>query len=403
MGIAKQINFDEYLEEKEEHLKILHRDSRGWITIANINESYKQWHYKYKDILKIAEGNNIYISQNTFYKPQRRLESIKELKTLYIDLDCYKTSYSKDGVLYFLQQDHFKRNIPEPNLIIDSGRGLYLIWRIKSVPSQALPLWKAVEEYFYKTLKEYGADSKSLDATRVLRIAGTLNTKSNTVVNIIEQNDYVYDLREIQEEYLPILTEKKAAATKKGRPKKAISLFNSYSLVWARIQDLIKICEFRAYDLEGHREMVLFLYRYWNCLYIGDTEDALRMALELNKDFNKPLADKEVINATKSAEKCYLSKDKQYNYSNAKLIEILEISEEEQVQLKTIISTREKNRRKKETNKANRRNENGLTPKQQELKELKEQVIKLKEQGLNNTQVSNELNIDRAKVRRLLK
>ena len=52
-----------------------------------------------------------------------------------------------------LYENYFGKHIPIPNLIIDSGRGLYLIWLIKKVSSIALPLWKAVEEYFLKHIQ----------------------------------------------------------------------------------------------------------------------------------------------------------------------------------------------------------------------------------------------------------
>ena len=106
-----------------------------------------------------------------------------------------------------LEADYFNKSIPRPNLIIDSGRGLYLIWLLNSVPSKALPLWKSIEEYLYSVLKPFGADRQALDPTRVLRVPGSINSKSKTIVKVIEQYDYIYDLREIQNEYLPELEE----------------------------------------------------------------------------------------------------------------------------------------------------------------------------------------------------
>lgn len=400
--LAEQITLDEYTEQKQDHIGVLHSDSKGWITLADINNNkYKQWHYKYKDLIQAVGQNNFYISQNTFYSTYRRLEYIKELKSLYIDMDYYKTGYSKDAILYTLEQDYFKKSIPVPNLIIDSGRGLYLIWRIKSVPAQALPLWKAVEEYLYKNLKDLGADRKALDATRILRVAGTVNTKSNTVVQILEKYNYSYTLKELREEYLPEIPQK--VEKKKGRPKAIISLFNTYSLYYARIQDLQILCELRSWNLRGHREEILFLYRYWNCCFTADTEEALRMSLELNSQYTEPLQEREVIRATKSAEKVYLCKDKQYKYKNTTLIEMLEITGEEEQHLKTIIGTREKNERKKVANKVNRRNGNGLTNKQQEMKDLRGKLQLLITEGLSYRQISEKLNISLGKVQRALK
>lgn len=57
-----------------------------------------------------------------------------------------------------LEENHFNKTILRPTFIVDSGRGLYLEWKINAVPSMALPLWKAVQEYLYRVLKPYGAD-----------------------------------------------------------------------------------------------------------------------------------------------------------------------------------------------------------------------------------------------------
>ena len=182
-----------------------------------------------------------------------------------------------------LNENYFGKNIPTPNFIIDSGRGLYLIWLIKKVPRMALPLWKAVEEYFYRTLKEFGADIQALDATRILRIPGSINSKTHTEVKIIDNYDYLYDLREIQNEYMPELSEK--APIRLGRPKKVKYIYRERSLYYARIQDLIKLCELREYNLKDHRELILFLYRYYLCYFTEDIEKSLNDTLELNNMF----------------------------------------------------------------------------------------------------------------------
>ena len=62
--------------------------------------------------------------------------------------------------------------------------------------------------------------------------------------------------------------------------------------------------------------------------------------------FKQPLKENEAIKATRSAEKCYLDKVKEYKYKNDTLIELLDISEEEQSYMTTIISKAEYKRRK---------------------------------------------------------
>ncbi len=105
--------------------------------------------------------------------------------------------------------------------------------------------------------------------------------------------------------------------------------------------------------------------------------------------FIQPLTDREVERDTRSAEKYYA--EKKYKYSNDRLIEMLEITDNEQKELKTIISTKEKYRRKNE--KRTPRNENGLTKKQQELEDLKESIIKYKNKKYKNKEIARELNL----------
>ncbi|WP_227453491.1 MULTISPECIES: helix-turn-helix transcriptional regulator [unclassified Clostridioides] len=351
---------------------------------------------KYNEL--IDNKVNVYISHNTFYKPQRRIENIKELNAIFIDIDCYNTKYTKEAVRFFIEKD-LNGIIPNPTMLVDSGRGLYYVLKLEPVPSKALPLWYAIQRYIYNQLKEFGADAKALDPTRVLRATGTINSKTQTEVKIIDYDGYTYTLKEIQENYLPELKEKKQKS--KGRPKKVISLFNEYSLYHARLNDLIKICELRSYDMEGCREVTLFLYRYFTCCFMEDEVQALECTLELNKQFVKPLKDNEVVKHTKSAETAY--KSKKYKFKNSTLIDLLGITEEEQKHLKTIIGKKEANEREKEAKKLARRNENGLTKKQQELLDLKNELLKLKEKGLSNRSIAKQLNISESKVRTTLK
>ena len=390
MGQAIKINKVEYIDK-------VHRNSKGWITRSCIDENgYSQWHYKYLELKETdLTGENIYITLNTFYKPCRRLECIKELNFVYIDLDYYKTKYTKEQVIMNLESNYFNKIIPATNYIIDSGRGLALLWNINKVPSQALPLWKAIQEYLYHQLKEFGADRQALDATRILRVPGSINSKSKTVVSIIDEYDYIYDLREIQKEFLPELKPKEK---KKGRPKKINYVYRERSLYYARIQDITKLCELREYDLRGHREIILFLYRYYLCGFTEDVQKALEDVLELNSMFRYPLKENEVIRATMSAEKCYLDKNKEYKYKNDTLIELLEITEYEETYMSTIISKNEYKRRHREREKNRYLEKLKADGKIKEKDKLLQRRIKIKDllaEGLEQKDICLRLNISK--------
>ena len=394
-AVKKVDNIDESIE----YIDTLHGDSKGWITKAEINKTkeFSQWHYYVEDLLKQDfDKEDVYISMSTFYKPMRRIENIKELTCNFIDLDTYNTKFTNTQILMNLESNYFNKVIPTPNLIIGSGRGLTLIWLIERVPYMALPLWKAVQEYLYSQLKEFGADRKALDATRVLRVAGSINSKSGTRVTILEKYEYKYTLREIQREFLPDLDENRNK--KKGRPKKVVYVHRERSLYQGRILDLVKLCELRNYDVKGHREIILFLYRYYLCYFYEDEQNALEDVLELNKEFIQPLSEKEVIRATGSAEKVFKAKDKQYKYKNETLIELLEISEYEQTHMKIIIGKEEYKRRDREYQK-NRYLEQlqvqGKLTEKDKISRRRQKIKDLLAEGLEQKDICLRLNISK--------
>lgn len=397
MGQVEQLQFPQVTQ----YLNALHGNSKGWVTKAEKNNTFKQWHYKHLELVKQDfRGNNLYISLNTFYSTYRRLEYIKELKAQFIDLDIYNTGYTKEQVLMNLDENYFNKSIPRPNFIIDSGRGLYLIWLINAVPGKALPLWKAVEEYLYSQLKDLGADRQALDATRILRVPGSTNSKSGTTVEILEEYDYIYDLREIQSNYLPELIPKDK---KKGRPKKINFIFRERSLYHARIQDIAKLCELRNYDMKGHREFILFLYRYYLCFFTENIEQALQDVLELNRQFKCPLNIYEAVRATKSAETVYLKKNKQYKYKNETLIDLLNISDEEQKHMTTLIDKKEYSRRDKKYQKDKYHKElkdSGKLTKKEELNIQRQKIKSLLDKGFKQKDISLQLNIPTRTVER---
>ena len=401
MVLALKQDDEKELSQSVKYINIVHGNSEGWITKAKISsEGYKQWHYKHMQLVELKfNEDNVYITLNTFYKTYRRIEYLKELKALFIDLDTYKTGFTKEQILMNLNENYFGKNIPIPNLIIDSGRELYLIWLIKKVPSMALPLWKAAEEYFYKTLKEFGADRQALDETRILRVPGSINSKSKTVVSILDEYDYIYDLREIQNGFLPEL---KPYEKKKGRPSKINFIFRERSLYFGRIQDIIKLCELREYDLKGHRELILFLYRYYLCSFSEDVQKALDDVIELNNRFRQPLRENEAIRATRSAERCYLDKSKQYKYKNDTLIELLEITEEEQKYMTIIISKEEYKRRKRirdriyqKKNYQEQLKAQGKLTEKEKISQRREKILDLLAEGLTQKEIYTLMNISK--------
>lgn len=407
------------IERARYHVWFHHHDSDGWITVAKkTDHGFKQYHFHPDELAKELTnwlGEDVYFSQNTFYKPQRSIQNIRQLRSLYVDLDFYLLNYDQSWVIAKLEHEHFKKDIPEPNILIFSGQGLVLIWLLEPVPYKALPLWQAVQNHFLSVLSDLGGDPRATDAARIFRIDGSINSKNGAEVRAEYRHDYKYELRQIQQDYLPELNEVLSNSPKKrpGRKKKIVQLFNTYRLHYARLMDLVKLVELRQYDVTGHREVICFLYRYWLCCYTNDPEEALNQTLLLNLQFTEPLPLNEVIKATKSAEKAWEAKNNEeanriaiekgypgagYNISNRKLIEWLDITEDEERHLQTIIGENEKRRRKRIANMEKRRKQ-GVRFREEYLKEQKEQTNnKLRQLQKAMVRYPNATNVELAKL-----
>jgi hypothetical protein len=338
-------------------------------------------------------------------------------------------------VLYFFEEDFFGSRVPWPNAVVETGRGMHLYWLIEPLPPDKLPLWQLTQDFLLDALSDITdyfpqekvtVDKRVRDATRLLRLPGTLNTKTNTVVKLYQYDIERYSIEEILAEYFSDIDYTKILRTNQVRKEKSSKnnnksklnvskLFNAYTLHYSRLLDIAKLQELRdgycRVDGElvttGQRELMCFLYRYYSCLFLHDEEEALRQTLEFNKRFVEPLSENEVISATKSAEKAFKewqeTGKRKYNYRNSTLIELLEITEEEQKHLKTIISTNEKYRRKNKKG-GGRREEmkTGMTTRERQKLETVKQVKELNQQGLKQTQIAKKLGITQSTVSRIL-
>ena len=385
----------------------LHHDSQGVICISQIEAGkwqnrYGRYQAMYDYISELDSQDEIFFSQNTFKKFRRSTENLFELKAVYIDIDYYKnTNYTKEQTLGNIEILVSDGKVPQPTHIIDSGNGINLVWRIKRTPAEALPLWRTVEQYLYEQFEAYGADRKAIDVTRVLRPVDTYNAKyepyeQKKKVSVIYSSPIEYDIH-LFKEYIQFPKPLKKSKTHQTRT--IVRLFNQFSLYYNRYMDLLAICYLRNYDVEGHREQILFLYRYYGCAYLSDDEQALDNALALNAKFTKPLGEVEVRRATKSAERA--AKDLKYGYKNKTLIEMLEITEDEmaaqndegEYYLRTIISTEEKYRRNNKRRYDKLRNKKGRTKEEERQDKMLKKILRLRKSGKTQKETAKVLGI----------
>lgn len=404
-------------------------DLEGYIQVLQLRDGQvlKMYNTDIQGVFEIVQEQqgekDVYITPNSFYIPKRSNENIRHFRALYIDLDL-QDRYSKTEAFYETYIRAAKGQIPKPSMIIDSGRGLHLYWRIEHAPKGAAYTWQELEDYLYKNLKPLGADIKATDGARVLRLPNTINSKNNSVCEVLELNDFKYSMYELRETYLHYQKKDKPEPKERQQSKGKIKhIFNTYTLHIARAEDMETITKLRGYKVKGYRNSILHCYCYWKGIYIRDTENLYDVVAGLNNKLVSPLKDTEIKAIVKSTSKAIekfidyeqglrSKEDKRvskamrdkggYWYSNETLINMLEITEQEQRHLKTIIGSKEKNRRKNEQRYKARRNENGLTSREQKKTNTIKQVKELATQGLNQLEIAQEVGITQQYVSKIL-
>lgn len=356
---------------------------------------------------------DIYYTPNTFNSPIRReREYLWQLHRFYIDID-HKTGtepIDQFEVVGAVEQLVEEKKIPQPTEYINSGRGIHIYWDINNCHIMLLDLWEKIENYLFNTIKELersikniSVDSRVKDPTRLLRLPGSINSRSNSkCYSMLKNEENIYNIFDLKKAY--IKTNRKY---KNNKSKIAyLPTKNLYTLNMSRIEDFKQIVSLRNGEVKGYRNTLIMLYSYHYRLVNEITvEELIKVTKEFNKSFKEPYKVKELISVCRSVNRTvkHFQEDnsKGYKFTNKYIINALDLKEQEQRKLITIISTEEKYRRNNE--RRTPRNEEGLTPKQAELKELNSKVVELKEQGLSLRKIAEQLNITLGKVQRVLK
>ena len=361
----------------------LYKTSKGFVSIAFADEkTWTEYIYRIKEFstqMTLFENNknlNIYSSVNTFYQPKRNFENLYNLNSLFCDIDCVVHDISIKRAYKELWRLWDSGVIPEPSLVINSGRGLHVYWHLDNCYASTknnisfVPTYQALLNRFAQKLAYLGADFKASEPSRVLGVPDTFNIKSNTqrkiikpMIDLVErdilhQEDIRYKIIELANVYLEKREYREKSVTHERRKLK----FNELTLAFSRMEDyksLIKIRN-KARINEGYRNQLLYNYGLENIDYTKTKINLNESLTEINGLFRKPLDEREVIGVIKSLEKSKFKKIR-----NQTIIEQLEISTQEQQIMKTLIEREIKVSRYVEKKKQAIRNENGLTKRQQ--------------------------------------
>lgn len=358
---------------------------------------------------------DIYYTPNTFNSPiKREREYLWQLHRFYIDIDHKAGTEPIDPfeVVGAVEQLVEEKKIPQPTEYINSGRGIHIYWDINNCHIMLLDLWEKIENHLFNTIKELErsiknivVDSRVKDPTRLLRLPGTINSKNNSkCYSMLKNESNKYNIFDLKKEYIK---PKKQYKQNKGKiaylPTK-----NLYTLNMSRIEDFKHIVSLRNGDIKGYRNTLIMLYSYHYRLVNEITvEELIKVTKEFNKSFKEPYKAKELISVCRSVNRTvkHFQEDnnKGYKFTNKYIINALDLEEQEQEKLLTIISTRVKYDRKNKKRNEARRNEEGLTSRQQSKKDRINSILELKQQGYNQSKIAEKLGITRQAVSKLLK
>jgi hypothetical protein len=259
---------------------------------------YDKSHYFYglndiQELLKEAKKRrkDVYLSLNAFEYGTRQTTALKQIRNIGVDIDCYKLNVPVSRALDEIKRLIFKGAIPNPNVVIYSGRGLQLLYSISGGASPKMAfLSQYITAQFISELRHLGADTSGTDVTRVFRLPYSVNSRNGKQVTLEIWRTLEYSLLELYSFCKPLEQRRKLAKANKGTlhtlPSKK-GLMDIYSLNTARKNDLETLVSLRMGEIEK-RNVLTYIYAYTVALIVKNKEATIEFAHQLNMRFTDP-------------------------------------------------------------------------------------------------------------------
>lgn len=317
----------------------------------------------------VAEANkrkkDIYLSLNAFEHGSRKTDKLKQIRNIGVDIDCYKLNISVPDAIEEVKRMIFAAKIPNPNLVIYSGRGIQLIYSISGGASPKMAfLSQYITTQFIAQLQHLGADTSGTDVTRVFRLPHSINSRNGAQVKADIWRTLEYHLQELYSYCTPLESRRKPSKRSKGQLVTIPSqkgLFNLYSLNTARKNDLEMLIALRHGEIEK-RNVLTYIYAYTVALLLKNKEQTLAFSQQMNDRLSDPQRKREVSRTAGNAYDDaleffdeYAKRDFKmwYKHSdgikrpmkNITIIDELEITANEMKQFTTLIDAAEKQSR----------------------------------------------------------
>ena len=424
-----------------EHSALLHPAgdaTDGRVSIAHIDGSgqWRERSYPVGDledlIPDLAGRRDTYISQHRF-TARREMVQLWQLGAMYVDIDFHTipelAGMDPRGVLEDALIALERARKPSPTLAIFSGRGLYLIWLHTPVPRMVVSRWNACQRELWQALKPFGADRGALDAARVLRLSGTVNSRSGAVVERIAPVGDVWPFEDLVAEILPMDRGEVAevrdirAARAMRRPSERLIVppkgFTPGTLWAGRLGDLQRLRDLRFLDKKlppGQRD-------YWMLIagvamsWVAVPQALQREIVALSREVSGWSDRESATRLSAVMKRAHMAArgekiefnghlvDPRYHYRNSTIIDLLEITPSEEREMDTLISSDERRRRERMRDEKRRRDA-GMVSRDEYRANAEQRKIKaaeLRVQGLTQREIADAIGCTQQEVSRLLK
>jgi DNA-binding NarL/FixJ family response regulator len=358
-----------------------------------------------------------YLSQSGFREPdgRRTVRAVSALTSVFVDLDSYKVP-ALDGLDPDAVLDHVLQVVPwlpMPTLLQSSGRGCYFVWTFSNVVGfDRLADWQQLEDALVRTLQPFGGDWAARDAARILKASGSIHLATGERATARQVGD-VFEFEALRRE---VLQHAPLPATQNPNWRASVSRKvawqrdrTAYTLAAERMTDYATLAGLRAVDglVRDYRHRLLYCYSQaatWYCTSPDSLREELVAFAEThfaNPERYRPDIVQSVTD--RFDQQLHLAGELnvgRYKFTNRYILRMLEVTPAEQRQMRVVIGSDEKYRRRVEARRAR-----GMMSREQyqdRARDRRSEARRMRSDGLSVADIATHLGVSLISVRKYL-
>ena len=285
--------------------------------------------------MHVSANADYYITKAQFKAAQTwDTDELFALNAIWVDIDAHEKASNcpnpEDALSLLSQGLEIWTELPEPNIVVYSGRGFHLIWLIgqcaASLGFMASEISKHIGNAIQNLLTDLQIIGYSVDSgycsniAGLTRIPGTFNTHANNYCTCEIRHSVRMSL---VEEYKDLqFYSKKSIAT--SEPCHRYMPTSAQAAGELRVNALLKLLELRT-SWEGYRDYFLLILFSAYQMAGYSNEDSVRLTLEANTELEPSLLEREARSLLSTAMK------KHYKMKNTYIITALDLTADEQI------------------------------------------------------------------------